>query len=69
MRVRGKGRGFASMSQHDRRKIAAMGGREAHRLGHAHKWSREEAQEAGRKGGTISRRGPAGPARKGKGQA
>ncbi len=50
------GQGFASMSPEKKREIAAKGGRAAHALGTAHKWTPEEAAEAGRKGGAISRR-------------
>jgi len=52
----GHGRGFASMSPEKKREIASKGGKAAHALGTAHKWSSEEAQAAGRKGGSISRR-------------
>lgn len=52
------GCGFASMSPEKKREIAAMGGKKAHELGVAHKFTSEEAQEAGRKGGKISRHGP-----------
>lgn len=56
-------RGFASMPAWQKRKIASMGGKAAHALGTAHKWTSEEAQVAGRKGGAMSKRGPAkGPA-------
>ena len=51
-------RGFASLNKEQRAEIASKGGKAAHQLGLAHKWTSEEAQEAGRKGGTISRRGP-----------
>ncbi len=44
-------RGFASMSQEQRRAVAVMGGKAAHEMGKAHTWTREEAQKAGRKGG------------------
>jgi general stress protein YciG len=44
-------KGFASMSPEKRKEIAGMGGRAAHAQGVAHKWSSEEAREAGRKGG------------------
>jgi general stress protein YciG len=44
-------RGFASMSPERQRQIAAEGGRTAHRLGLAHEWTKEEAREAGKKGG------------------
>jgi general stress protein YciG len=52
----GQGRGFASMSTEKKREIASKGGKAAHALGTAHKWTSEEAQAAGRKGGSISRR-------------
>lgn len=55
-RVKGRGRGFASMSPEKKREIASKGGKAAHALGTAHEWTSEEAQEAGRKGGSISRR-------------
>ena len=54
--VHGKGRGFAAMSPEKKREIASKGGKAAHALGTAHKWTSEEAQAAGRKGGSISRR-------------
>ena len=53
---KGKGRGFASMTAEKKREIASKGGKAAHALGTAHKWTSEEAQAAGRKGGSISRR-------------
>jgi general stress protein YciG len=54
----GKGtRGFASMNPEKRRKLASMGGKAAHAKGTAHQWTHEEAVEAGRKGGRISRGG------------
>jgi uncharacterized protein len=49
-------RGFASMDPTKQREIASKGGRAAHLRGTAHEWSREEAREAGRKGGMASRR-------------
>jgi general stress protein YciG len=49
-------RGFASMSPDRRREIASLGGHCAHACGRAQTWSSEEAQAAGRKGGTKSRR-------------
>ena len=55
---KGHGRGFASMTVEKKREIASKGGRAAHDLGTAHKWTSEEAQAAGRKGGSISRRRP-----------
>ena len=55
---KGSGRGFASMSSEKKREIASKGGKAAHAQGTAHKWTSEEAQAAGRKGGSISRRRP-----------
>lgn len=49
-------RGFASMTPERKREIASMGGKAAHALGRAHRWTSEQAREAGRKGGTVSRR-------------
>lgn len=50
-------RGFASMSPERRREIASRGGRCSQGRGTAHRWTSDEAQEAGRKGGKISRPG------------
>lgn len=50
-------RGFASMSPEKQREIASKGGRAAHKKGTAHRWSSDEARDAGRKGGLISRGG------------
>ena len=50
-------RGFASMSAEKQREIASKGGRAAHVKGTAHEWSPDEARNAGRKGGMISRGG------------
>ncbi len=50
-------RGFASMDRKKQRDIASKGGKAAHHKGNAHEWTREEAQEAGRKGGQASRGG------------
>lgn len=49
--------GFAKLSQEERSRIASMGGKEAHRLGLAHRWSSEEARAAGQIGGSR-RKGP-----------
>ena len=54
-------RGFASMDRDRQREIASKGGREAHKKGTAHEWTREEAQAAGRKGG-LAGSGKAKPA-------
>ena len=56
--TKGRGRGFASMSPEKKREIASKGGKAAHEQGTAHKWTSAEAQAAGRKGGSISRRRP-----------
>lgn len=45
------------MSPAKQREIASKGGIIAHQRGTAHEWSSEEAQEAGRKGGQVSRGG------------
>lgn len=50
-------RGFALLSKAERTKISTRGGIAAHKKGTAHKWTKEEAIKAGRKGGTISRGG------------
>lgn len=52
----GKPRGFAAMTAEQRQRIAAMGGRAAHALGTAHKFTSEEAREAGHKGGSARAR-------------
>jgi uncharacterized protein len=49
-----KKRGFATMSPERQKQIASQGGRTAHQLGTAHQWNREEARQAGRKGGQVS---------------
>jgi general stress protein YciG len=48
-------RGLASASPEKRAQIAAMGGRKAHELGKAHKFTSEQAREAGRKGGLSNK--------------
>ena len=47
-------RGFASMNPDRQREIASKGGKVAHEKGRAHQWSRDEAREAGRKGGLAT---------------
>lgn len=49
--IQPRARGFAAMDQRKQREIASRGGRAAHALGTAHKFSSEEARLAGRKGG------------------
>ena len=46
-----KPRGFAAMSPEQHKATAAKGGREAHRRGVAHRFTKAEAAAAGRKGG------------------
>ncbi|RZL15436.1 MAG: hypothetical protein EOO62_04050 [Hymenobacter sp.] len=55
-------RGFASMDPTEQRRIASEGGKASHASGQGHKWTADEAREAGRKGGLTSRRGPSRPA-------
>ena len=50
-------RGFASMSEDRKRKIASMGGKAAHKAGTAHQWDQKAASLAGAKGGKASRGG------------
>lgn len=50
-------RGFAAMTPEQRSAIARRGGLAAQARGTAHRWTSEEAAEAGRKGGTVSRGG------------
>jgi len=44
-------RGFAILPQERRKEIARQGGRISHARGRAHEFTRDEAREAGRKGG------------------
>jgi general stress protein YciG len=44
-------RGFAAMDARRQREIASKGGRAAHENGTAHRFSSEEARDAGRRGG------------------
>jgi uncharacterized protein len=46
-------RGFASMDAGRQREIASKGGRAAHAQGRAHRFTPDEAREAGRKGGKV----------------
>ena len=48
--------GFAAMDAEARRRIASKGGKTAHLKGRAHEWSKEQAREAGRKGGASTAR-------------
>ncbi|MFN7916261.1 MAG: hypothetical protein U0Q55_13050 [Vicinamibacterales bacterium] len=40
-------RGFASMDRSRLKELSGTGGRKAHAMGRAHKWTREEARAAG----------------------
>lgn len=46
-----KPRGFAAMTPERHKEIASTGGKAAHRLGVAHKFTKEQASAAGKKGG------------------
>lgn len=46
-------RGFAKMDPARQKEIAKKGGVAAHKSGHAHKFSPEEARAAGKKGGKV----------------
>lgn len=46
-------RGFGAMSIEKQREIARLGGKAAHQQGTAHRFTSEEAREAGRKGGLV----------------
>src|SRR5258708_5919314 len=53
---KGKSRGFAAMDADRQRAIASKGGKAAHDKGTAHRFTADEAREAGRKGGeAVSR--------------
>lgn len=47
-------RGFAAMSPEKRRAISSKGGEAAQATGRAHRFTREEAKAAGRKGGEAA---------------
>jgi general stress protein YciG len=47
-------RGFAAMDPEKQRAIASKGGKAAHAKGTAHRFTTEEASEAGRKGGKAA---------------
>jgi len=49
-------RGFASMSVKRRKEIAGMGGKMAHKLGRAHKFTSEEGRIAGIRSGESRRK-------------
>jgi uncharacterized protein len=49
-------RGFAALSAEKRREIAGKGGKAAHAQGVAHKWTSQEASEAGKKSSKVNRK-------------
>ena len=49
-------RGFAAMDAETQRRIASQGGRASHESGRGHRFSADEARDAGRKGGLVSRK-------------
>lgn len=48
-------RGFAYMTAEGHRRVASIGGRKAHALGKAHRWTTEEARAAQAKGAATKR--------------
>lgn len=50
-------RGFAAMDPERQRQVASLGGRRAQQLGTAHRFTTEEARDAGRKGGLSRGKG------------
>lgn len=46
--------GFARLSPEARKLAAKIGGQAAQRSPHAHRWTKEQARIAGRKGGLVS---------------
>lgn len=46
-----KKKGFAAMDKATQLRLASMGGKKAHAIGKAHRFTSAEAKEAGRKGG------------------
>ncbi len=53
MQSKGKGRGFKSLTDAERRWVASLGGKAAHAKGKRHVFTSEEARAAGRKGGVA----------------
>lgn len=49
-------RGFAAILPEQRRRIARLGGQASQRSDHAHRWTTEQAQAAGKIGGAMSRK-------------
>ncbi len=46
-------RGLAAASPETRKRVSSLGGKAARETGRSHRWSKEEAKEAGRKGGSA----------------
>ncbi len=46
-----KPQGFATFSEEKQQEVSSMGGKAAWEKGTAHKWTSEEAREAGKRGG------------------
>lgn len=61
-KARRKPRGFAAMGPEFQREIAAQGGRAAHRLGKAHRFTSQEARAAATKRHAARQAQAAGPA-------
>ncbi len=53
MKRKGKGRGFKSLTEAERRRVASLGGKAAHAKGKRHVFTHEEARAAGQKGGVA----------------
>ena len=53
MRRKKKGRGFKSLTDAERRRVASLGGKAAHAKGKRHVFTHDEARAAGRKGGVT----------------
>ena len=49
-------RGFARLTTEERKRIASLGGKRAHQLRRAHRFTSEEARVAGSKGGQEAAR-------------
>lgn len=50
-----KKRGFAAIDPAKQKEIASKGGKASHVKGTGHEWTKEQAREAGRKGGLAAR--------------
>jgi len=54
MKEKKKPRGFAAMTAEQQKAISSKGGKIAHERKTAHRWTSEEAREAGRRGGIAA---------------